>query len=64
MPIAGWKLERVRGDSNRTKITFLIEMDYRGSIPSWVLSTAFKDQSKRLTRMKNLVQDIRNSSIQ
>lgn len=40
--IGGWKLEAL--DENRTKCTYLSELDLKGSLPGFVVSKGNKDQ--------------------
>ena len=41
LPIGGWKLEPLGG--NKIKVTYFVEMDFRGYVPTFLLTVAFKD---------------------
>ena len=55
MPIAAWKIQQLPGTPERIKCNYLIEMDFKGSVPNFILTQAFKDQAKKIVRIKALV---------
>lgn len=58
LPIGGWKLEPLKDQSNKIKITYIVEMDSRGNVPQFLLSTALKDQARDLAKIKDLVAEL------
>ncbi len=57
MPIAGWRLEDISTNPShpKIKVTQIFEVNFRGSMPNFILGPAFKDQVVKLARIKNLV---------
>jgi hypothetical protein len=55
MPIAAWKIQQLPGIPERIKCSYLIEMDFKGNVPNFILTQAFKDQAKKIVRLKALV---------
>ena len=43
LPIGGWKLEPLKESPGKIRITYCVEMDVRGNLPQFLLSTAMKD---------------------
>ena len=48
------------GTPDRIKCNYLIEMDFKGSVPNFILTQAFKDQAKKIVRLKALVKQAAN----
>eukprot|EP00350_Pseudokeronopsis_sp_OXSARD2_P002030 CAMPEP_0170554910 /NCGR_PEP_ID=MMETSP0211-20121228/12787_1 /TAXON_ID=311385 /ORGANISM="Pseudokeronopsis sp., Strain OXSARD2" /LENGTH=204 /DNA_ID=CAMNT_0010864349 /DNA_START=1642 /DNA_END=2256 /DNA_ORIENTATION=+ len=51
--IGGWMLEPL--EEGQTKVTYMTEVDLKGSIPSFVTNTANKDQGYQIPKLKNAI---------
>ena len=40
-PIGGWVLKADPNDPNKTHATYIIEVDFKGPMPDWAITTAF-----------------------
>jgi hypothetical protein len=58
LPIGGWKIEPNKESPGKIRITYCVEMDVRGNLPQFLLSTAMKDQAKDLAKLRDLVADL------
>jgi hypothetical protein len=58
LPIGGWKLEPRVDKPGKICITYCVEMDVKGNLPQFLLSTAMKDQAKDLAKLRDLVAEL------
>ena len=43
IPIAGWKVEPIKESPGKVRITYCVEMDVKGNVPKFLLSTPMKE---------------------
>jgi hypothetical protein len=58
MPIAAWKIQQINDKIIQCK--YLIEVDFKGNVPNFLITQAFKDQAKKIARIRNLVKEAAN----
>lgn len=62
LPIGGFKIEHIKNQPGKILLTYIVDMDPRGSVPSFLLSTALKDQATKLALIRGLVADLEKQS--
>ena len=53
MVMGGWKFEKLEG--NKTRATYQVELDLKGSIPGFVMKQANKDQGYQIVKLRKTV---------
>ena len=62
IPIGCWRLEVVQENPCRIKAMYLCELDFRGSVPLFLLTKALKDQSIKLVKVRELAMSLDNKN--
>lgn len=63
--IAGYVIEPIHGVGDggavRTKVTYVVKTDIKGSVPGWIMKIKSKEQPMQLLEMKNMLDEEANA---
>lgn len=55
IPMASWIIKQVKEKPGLIKVTYFLEIDFRGNVPNFILTTAFKDNTRKMLLIRELV---------
>lgn len=56
LPFGGWRLEPMPGDPSRTKCDYIAEINLKGSMPSFIMKSAIKEQGYQIVMLRKAVE--------